>query len=225
MEIFGYAFKDDALLAEALTTPAYRMERPDVKDNQRLEFLGDAVLGLLAADELFAQCPTEMEGSLSVRRAHMVSASALCTAAHRLALVPRLKRNRGADILPKNSKTIADAVEAIIGAAWLDGGMAAARQIYTTLSLSAQASADEWSGNPKGELQVRVQALVPPRHPAYELVRTAGKPHDPIFTVKVSVEGVGEAVAQARSHREAESAAAAKLLRQMTNDRAAKGGR
>ena len=225
MEIFGYAFKDDALLAEALTTPAYRMERPDVKDNQRLEFLGDAVLGLLAADELFAQCPTEMEGSLSVRRAHMVSASALCAVANRLDLVPRLKRNRGASSLPKNSKTIADAVEAIIGAAWLDGGMAAARQIYATLSLSAQASADEWSGNPKGELQVRVQALVPPRHPAYELVRTAGKPHDPIFTVKVSVEGVGEAVAQARSHREAESAAAAKLLRQMTNDRAAKGGR
>ena len=225
MEIFGYAFKDDALLAEALTTPAYRMERPDVKDNQRLEFLGDAVLGLLAADELFAQCPTEMEGSLSVRRAHMVSASALCAVANRLDLVPRLKRNRGASSLPKNSKTIADAVEAIIGAAWLDGGMAAARQIYATLSLSTQASADEWLGNPKGELQVRVQALVPPRHPAYELVRTAGKPHDPIFTVKVSVEGVGEAVAQARSHREAESAAAAKLLRQMTNDRAAKGGR
>ena len=225
MEIFGYAFKDDALLAEALTTPAYRMERPDVKDNQRLEFLGDAVLGLLAADELFAQCPTEMEGSLSVRRAHMVSASALCAVANRLDLVPRLKRNRGASSLPKNSKTIADAVEAIIGAAWLDGGMAAARQIYATLSLSAQASADEWLGNPKGELQVRVQALVPPRHPAYELVRTAGKPHDPIFTVKVSVEGVGEAVAQARSHREAESAAAAKLLRQMANDRAAKGGR
>ncbi len=225
MEIFGYAFKDDALLAEALTTPAYRMERPDVKDNQRLEFLGDAVLGLLAADELFAQCPTEMEGSLSVRRAHMVSASALCAVANRLDLVPRLKRNRGASSLPKNSKTIADAVEAIIGAAWLDGGMAAARQIYATLSLSAQASADEWLGNPKGELQVRVQALVPPRHPAYELVRTAGKPHDPIFTVKVSVEGVGEAVAQARSHREAESAAAAKLLRQMANDSAAKGGR
>ena len=223
MEIFGYAFKDDALLAEALTTPAYRMERPDVKDNQRLEFLGDAVLGLLAADELFAQCPTEMEGSLSVRRAHMVSASALCAVANRLDLVPRLKRNRGASSLPKNSKTIADAVEAIIGAAWLDGGMAAARQIYATLSLSTQASADEWLGNPKGELQVRVQALVPPRHPAYELVRTAGKPHDPIFTVKVSVEGVGEAVAQAHSHREAESAAAAKLLRQMMS--AAKGGR
>ncbi len=225
MEIFGYAFKDDALLAEALTTPAYRMERPDVKDNQRLEFLGDAVLGLLAADELFAQCPTEMEGSLSVRRAHMVSASALCAVANRLDLVPRLKRNRGASSLPKNSKTIADAVEAIIGAAWLDGGMAAARQIYETLSLSTQASADEWLGNPKGELQVRVQAMVPPRHPTYELVRTAGKPHDPIFTVKVSVEGVGEAVAQAHSHREAESVAATKLLRQMTNNRAAKGGR
>lgn len=225
MEIFGYAFKNEALLTEALTTPAYRMEKPEVQDNQRLEFLGDAVLGLLAADELFAGCPAEMEGSLSVRRAHMVSASALCAAAHRLDLVPRLRRNRGADSLPKNSKTIADAVEAIIGAAWLDGGMAAARQIYAALDLSTQASADEWSGNPKGELQVRVQAMVPPRHPAYTLVRTTGKPHEPIFTVKVMVDGVGEAVAEAHSHREAESKAAAKLLRQMTSKSAAPCGK
>lgn len=216
MEIFGYAFKNEALLAEALTTPAYRMERPEAQDNQRLEFLGDAVLGLLAADELFAECPADAEGSLSVRRAHMVSASALCAAAHRLNLVPRLRRNRGAVSLPKNSKTIADAVEAIIGAAWIDGGMAAARRIYAALRLSTQASADEWLGNPKGELQVRVQAMVPPRHPAYTLVRTAGKPHDPVFTVKVEVPDVGEAVAEAHSHREAESAAAAKLLLRMS---------
>ena len=216
MEIFGYTFTNENLLTEALTTPSYRMQRPDVQDNQRLEFLGDAVLGLLAADELFAECPKDAEGSLSVRRAHMVSSAALCAAANRLDLVPHLRRNRGADALPKTSKTIADAVEAIIGAAWLDGGMTAARQIYAALDLSTRASADEWSGNPKGELQVRVQAMVPPRHPSYELINTAGKPHEPIFTVKVVVEGVGEAIAKARSHREAESAAAAKLLRQMT---------
>ena len=77
-EIFGYAFKNDALLEEALTTPSYRMTCPKAKDNQRLEFLGDAVLDFLAADQLFASCPGDSEGPLTVKRTHMVSSPALC---------------------------------------------------------------------------------------------------------------------------------------------------
>ena len=128
-EIFGYAFKDDALLEEALTTPSYRMTFPKAKDNQRLEFLGDAVLDFLAADQLFASCPGDSEGPLTVKRTHMVSSPALCAAAVRHGLGARLRRNKGAEPLPDNAKTYADAVEAILGAAWLDGGLAAARQV------------------------------------------------------------------------------------------------
>ena len=212
MEIFGYEFKNEAFLEEALTTPAYRMDVPTAKDNQRLEFLGDAVLGMLSAERLYAEFPEEQEGPLTVRRTHMVSAAALCEAANRQGLAARLKRNAGAAELPRNAKTLADAIEAIIGAAYLDGGFASAKQVFDALELSANAAENEWSGNPKGELQVRAQAMKPPRHPAYELLKTEGKAHEPVFTVRVTVDGMGSATASARSHKQAESLAAAELL-------------
>ena len=211
-EIFGYQFKDEALLEEALTTPSYRMDVPSAKDNQRLEFLGDAVLGMLSAERLFAEFPSEPEGPLTVRRTHMVSAAALCEAANRLGLAARLRRNRGGAELPRNAKTLADAIEAIIGAAYMDGGFAAAKQVFDELELTANAGEAEWSGNPKGELQVRAQAMKPPRHPEYELLKTEGKAHEPVFTVRVTVDGMGSATASARSHKLAESRAAAELL-------------
>ena len=213
-EIFGYAFRNGALLTEALTTPACRMVRPDAPDNQRLEFLGDAVLGMLAAERLYAAFPDEAEGPLTVRRTHMVSAAALCAAANRHGLIPRLRRNRGAKALSPKAKTVADAVEAILGAAYLDGGFAAARTVFETLGLPTQGEAvDAWLDNPKGALQERAQALRPPRHPVYELVKSSGAAHAPVFTVRVTVEGLGAAEASAGNHKEAEAAAAAALLR------------
>ena len=214
MEIFGYEFRDAALLETALPTPSYRMDRPEATDNQRLEFLGDAVLGLLSAERVFAEFPDDPEGPLTVRRTHMVSSAALCEVAARAGLAARLRRNRGAAELPKNAKTLADAIEAIIGAAYLDGGFAAAKTVFESLALNANAAEDEWSGNPKGELQVRAQAMKPPRHPAYELLKTEGKAHEPVFTVRVTVDGVGSATASARSHKLAESLAAAELLKE-----------
>ena len=215
MEIFGYEFQNEALLEEALTTPSYRMQHPDAKDNQRLEFLGDAVLGLMAAERLYAELPREHEGSLTIRRTHMVSAAALCAAAGRFGLAERLRRNKGAEPLPENSKTLADAIEAIIGAAYLDGGFAAAKTVFEALALTTNAESGEWSVNPKGDLQIKTQAMKPPRHPEYTLLSTAGKAHEPIFTVKVSVEGVGEATAKAGNRKEAEQLAAADLLRRL----------
>ena len=212
MEILGYEFARGELLAEALTTPSYRMDHPDAKDNQRLEFLGDAVLGMLSAERLFAEFPDEQEGPLTVRRTRLVSTEALCEAANRLGLAARLRRNRNATELPRDAKTLADAVEAIIGAVYLDGGLAAARRVFDALALTEKAVEYDWRGNPKGELQVRAQAMRPPRHPVYELLKTEGKAHEPVFTVRVSVEGVGSATAAARSHKQAEALAAAALL-------------
>lgn len=210
--IFGYQFKNPALLDEALTTPSCKMENPSVKDNQRLEFLGDAVLGLLAADYLYAERRNLKEGALTVERTGMVSSAALCKAAARHSLAARLKRNRAAKELPCNSKTLADAIEAIIGAAWIDGGLDAAKVIFDSLDLTVQSEGDESIANPKGELQIRAQAMVPPRQPMYTLVSTLGKAHEPIFTVRVSVEGMGEAEATARTRKEAEVGAALNLL-------------
>ena len=80
MEIFGYRFNDPALLETALTTPARKMDNPSAKDNQRLEFLGDAVLGMLSAECVYHDFPNVKEGALTVMRTHMVSAAALCAA-------------------------------------------------------------------------------------------------------------------------------------------------
>ena len=213
----GYRFRDAGLLDEALTAPAYRMDRPEATDNQRLEFLGDAVLGLLAAKRLFSAFPADPEGRLTVRRSRMVSAAALCEAADRIGLAAHLRRNRAAQPLPSGSKTLADAVEAIIGAAYLDGGFEAADAVFGALGLEKNMNApvEAWGANPKGELQVRAQAQKPPLHPKYELLKTEGSAHEPLFTVRVSVEGFGEATASAHSHKEAESLAAATLLRRL----------
>ena len=214
MELLGYRFKDESLAETALTTPACKIDRPDVVDNQRLEFLGDSVINFLAAERLYAAQPTEKEGSLTVRRTHMVSTAALCAAAAEQGLIPLLKRNRGAAEVPRNSKTLADAVEAVVGAAYLDGGMDAARTVFETLGVAAFAAKGEWSENPKGELQEFAQRMDPPRHPVYELLSVAGKAHEPVFSVRVSVEGVGSASASAHNRKEAEAEAARRLLRE-----------
>lgn len=212
MILLGYDFKDEALAKEALTTPSCRIDAPKIRDNQRLEFLGDAVLGLLAAEYLHRSLPSEAEGQLTVRRTHIVSTAALCYAAERLGFAALLKRNRGAQPLSANAKTIADAVEAVIGAAFLEGGLDAAKIVFMTLDLINHAEDASLSANPKGELQQRTQALKPPRRPEYTVLSTAGTANEPIFTVRVMVEGIGEAVASARSHKEAEVKAAQELL-------------
>ena len=207
----GHVFADAALLEEALRTPSCKIDRPGIADNQRLEFLGDAVLGLLSAERLYAEFPSASEGALTVRRTRMVSSAALCAAADRLGLAAHLRRNRSAAApLPRDAKTLADAVEAVIGAAYLDGGLAAAAEVFDTLALEPADGAD--GGNPKGELQERAQSMKPPRHPEYSLVKVEGKAHAPVFTVKAAVEGVGEAVASAGSRKAAETRAAEKLL-------------
>lgn len=217
MEFLGYDFKDESLLQEALTTPAFKMDSPRARDNQRLEFLGDAVLQLLASDAIYHMSGTMSEGELTFRRAAVVSTQSLCSAAARCSLQSRLRRNSAATQLPGNSKSLADAVEAVIGAAWLDGGLEAARTVFESLGLAGIAVDPGMSAsNPKGELQIKAQALVPPRRPVYESISVTGPSHKPVFTVKVSVEGVGEATASAGSRKEAEAAAAEALL-EMSN--------
>lgn len=210
--LFGYRFKNPSLLQEALTTPSFRMTSPKASDNQRLEFLGDAVLGLLATDWLYENNPDLKEGELTGKRQHMVSTAALCEAVAERDFIALLKRNKGAGALSPKSKTVADAVEALIGAAWLDGGLDAAKTIFENLALADNSRFGELDGNPKSALQHITQAMVPPRMPLYRLVKTAGTSNNPTFTVEVAVEGIGSARGEGGSRREADSAAAANLM-------------
>jgi len=204
-------FSNRALVEEALTTPSFKMTSPGARDNQRLEFLGDAVLGLLATDWLYANSPSE-EGDMSARRQHMVSASALCAAVAGKGFVALLRRNKGAGELPETSKTVADAVEAVMGAAWLDGGMSAAKEVFDFLALTANARFGELDGNPKTALQHRTQSVKPPITPVYRVLRTSGTSDKPLFTIEVSAGSFGCAVGQGGSIKEAESNAASNLL-------------
>lgn len=210
--IFGYEFKNSSLLEEALTTPSFRMTTPKAADNQRLEFLGDAVLGLLATDWLYANNPSLKEGELTGKRQHMVSTTALCEAVDGTDFITRLRRNKGAQELSIKSKTVADAVEAVLGAAWLDGGLKAAKIIFDNLGLTKNSCFGELDGNPKSMLQHLTQAMNPPRMPVYRIVKTAGTSNKPIFTVEAFVEGVGSANGEGGSRREAESAAALNMV-------------
>lgn len=188
------------------------MTSPKASDNQRLEFLGDAVLGLLATDWLYENNPDLKEGELTGKRQHMVSTAALCEAVAERDFIALLKRNKGAGALSPKSKTVADAVEALIGAAWLDGGLDAAKTIFENLALADNSRFGELDGNPKSALQHITQAMVPPRMPSYRLVKTAGTSNNPTFTVEVAVEGIGSARGEGGSRREADSAAAANLM-------------
>ena len=211
----GYAFKDVSLLETALTTPACRMDHPEVEDNQRLEFLGDAVFGLLSADAVFAAYPWEQEGALTVRRTHLVSGAALTAAAERIGLGDSLRRNAGAAPLAPHAKALADALEAIMGAVWLDGGLAAARTVFGKLELPIDEKLNEWGANPKGHLQVLAQAMKPSRHPVYTVNEVKGPSHAPTVTVTVSVPGLGKATATSGSQRQAEIDAASALLTEL----------
>lgn len=207
-----YEFKDSGLLAQALVTPSIKQSNPQAKDNQRLEFLGDAVFGLLAADELYAAFPEEQEGPLTVRRTHLVSGAALASVAERIGLREFLVRGTGLPDFPKNAKVLADAMEAVLGAVWLDGGIDAARHVFDHLELPVKENFDERRANPRLYVQKAAQTMVPPTMPIYEVLSITGPAHAPTITVRVTVRGMGSAEASGRSKSAAEAAAAEALL-------------
>lgn len=208
---FPYTFNDFGLLKTALTVPAPNRLDPN---NQRLEFLGDAVLQLLVSETLYNRYPEASEGVLTDMRIHLVSGQGL------LQRVPHLDPafhdglhyfNRGTTWKPKAE---IDAIEALLGAAWLDGGMDAARcffnALYSEADFQGVAHCTGTSDNPKGELQQYAQ-----RHyqiePCYQLVRREGPDHAPIFYCSATLNDLTEEGSGA-TRKAAEMVAARKLL-------------
>jgi len=215
--VLGYTFGDRALLATAMTAPSFRAScgvRP-VADNQRLEFLGDAVLGLLAAEHLFKAHQEMDEGGLTIRRSHLTSGKALAKLARRIGLGAYLRigvSDEQSGGLAKD-RLLAEAFEAVFGAVWCDGGMDAARPLFeAVLSLAEGLPADAWAENPKGHLQEMSQRLTWAELPAYELVSTSGPNHAPMYAMRVHAGDGHEAVGEGKSKHEAEVHAARRLL-------------
>lgn len=183
---------------------------------ERLEFLGDRVLGLVIARALYERYPKEPEGNLSKRYNGLVDRET-CAENGREIGVPalvRLGKQAREDGASQSENVVGDVVEALIGALFLDGGLDAARRFILDLwepDLAMQRRAPQ---HPKSALQ-ELAAARNCKPPSYEVVGRIGAHHAPKFTIKVSVKGLGEATAEGASKQEAETAAAAQLLKQL----------
>lgn len=202
-------FSDPELLRRACTVP-----RPNLDaDNQRLEFLGDAVLQILVSERLFAAHPTRDEGDLTQLRSALVSGKALLQKAKALNL-DALLRQYNPDT-PRPEKTLVDALEALFGALWLDGGRPAAEALLQTVysdaefaDTSALRTGSVSSDNPKGALATCAQKRNLPL-PVYTLLAVDGPSHAPRFRCSVSCDGrSAEGTGTTRKAAEAQAAAA-----------------
>ena len=215
----GYTFADPALLERALTHRSALGQRgpegeaPAGRSNERLEFLGDRVLGMVIAERLLQTFPNETEGELAPRFAALVSAPSLARVAAVCKLAAYIKTSQAQRADATDTAVLADACEAIIGALYLDGGLDAAEGFIASRWDDLMRADLEPPKDPKTALQEWAQGRALPL-PSYRVVASEGPPHAPAFVMAVSVEGLGEATGTGRSKRHATAAAAAALLRQ-----------
>lgn len=207
----GFAFADTALVERALTHASARDRAGD--DYQRLEFLGDRVLGLVVAELLYQTFPDAPEGELSVRLNALVNAETLADIADDLDLGPliRIGSDLRAAAERKQVNLRADVVEALIAVMHLEGGLPAARAFIHRHWMERVLAADAARRDPKTVLQEWAHSTVGDT-PAYETETREGPDHDPLFTVAVTVRGYAPGRGRGRSKREAEQEAATAVL-------------
>lgn len=217
-----YRFRNVRLLEEALTHKSYVNEQGSAatSDNERLEFLGDAVLSLVVSEQLAILLPHSPEGALSKHKARLVSESLLAGVGRRLNLGSCLRLGRGEEVSKGREKDslLADAVEAVIAAVHLDGGLESSRRLVARLfekELSQVASQrhrpgeDDYKTQLQEWCQRRFDSL-----PSYAVVRESGPDHDKVFEVEVTVDGAVVGRGSGRSKKEAEQAAAKQALQE-----------
>ena len=209
----GLPIKDVALLRQALTHKSLVPDRP-LESNERLEFVGDSVLGLVIVEYLYAQYPTRGEGELAQAKSKIVCKDALAEAARRMDLAPLIRLGRTEEAMGGRNRDsiIADAVEALIAALYSESGYAAARDfIFHILApeIAAVGASRDWR-DPKTILQELRQA----DHlsaPVYRVVSERGKPHDRVYTIEVVLDGsvIGQGVGKSKKLAQQAAAEAA----------------
>ena len=222
-ESIGYTFRQPALLDEALTHRSHLQGKhsTEQKDNERLEFLGDAVLSLVVSEYLSAAYPTSTEGELSKVRARLVSRVSLAQAASRLKLGQLLRVGRGEEVTKGRGKSslLANALEAVIAAIYLDGGLEPARSfVLRTLSeefgtlqgMTLLAYNQDFKSQFQEQCQQRFEAL-----PVYTVRRESGPDHNKAFEVEVGIRGKIYGWGLGRNKKEAEQMAAKQALDQL----------
>lgn len=212
----GYTFQNRAFLEQALT----HSSRSGTVNNERIEFLGDRVLNLVIAENLFKRFPSEPEGALAKRHSALVQGRMLAIIGGIVSLgdyliLSEAERQSGG---AANENILSDAMEATLGAIFLDGGLDAARDVILRLwddNMDTLAGAHQ---DPKTELQELVQARGLPL-PEYEIVGKSGPDHAPLFEIEVRVRGYDPVIAEGPSRRHGEKAAATRMLAQLKERR------
>ena len=214
----GWTFRDEPGLAQALAHRSWCAEHPDDASNERLEFLGDAVLGVIVTDYVFTTYPMLQEGQLAKVRASVVNAEVLAEVAASIALGPCLRLGKGEDASGGREKTsiLADAMEAVIAAVYLDGGMTAARDVV--MGLFGERIAEAASGPGGDDYKTRLQELAAQRFeklPRYA-VHDEGPDHAKRFFATVMLGGVPHGSGEGGSKKQAEQAAARAAWRELS---------
>lgn len=214
--VLGYSFRERKLLTMALThgSVGYEAQR-NLEDNQRLEFLGDAVLQLLMSELLFQRLPEADEGMLTKLRSQVVSTKALASLARKLNVGAFLIMGRGEEANGGRNRenSLADAVEAILGAIYLDGGLGAAQSFAKRMfdRELERLLTSPTEPNPKGQLQEIIQS-VGPTPPHYKILSQSGPDHAKQFEASVIWLGTALGTGSGSSKKEAETASARNAL-------------
>lgn len=211
--VIGYTFKDPQLLETALTHTSYANEsKTPVKHNERLEFLGDSVLSIVVADDLFHQCKNKPEGELTRLRASLVCESALFEFAKEIDLGSYLRLGKGEERGGGRTRpsVVSDAFEAVIAALYLDGGIEAARAFILPFIAQGKAAEDDY----KTQLQEVIQQN-PEERLRYQVESETGPDHDKHFVVAVYLNSNCMGRGEGHSKKAAEQHAAREALRLM----------
>ncbi len=221
-ERIGYTFQDKRLIRQALTHRSFRYEQSDINlDNERLEFLGDAILGFLVAARLYELYNGKHEGELTSMRSQMTSGKSLARVADHLGIGSAIRIGRGDEKSGGRTRasTLADAFEAVLGAAYLDGGVTAAQKIVNILFEDDQldSMACRWDGNPKGRLQ-EIAQMRWKTPPVYAVVDEHGPSHDKRYSVHVIVNQIVMGNGVGTSKRAAETLAAREALERIERE-------
>lgn len=221
-DALGYRFREIALLQTALTHASYAHEN-GVEHNERLEFLGDAVLQMATTLLLMERFPTAREGELSRLRARLVNTRTLASVAREIGLPDALRLGVGEEASGGRTRTsiLADALEALLGAVHLEAGLETCIEIVRrwtlprleTLEQVEAPSGERWK-DPRSRLQELAQAQRR-QAPQYRLLSSEGPPHDLVFTMSVELDGETLGTGTGRSKREASRAAASQALQRL----------
>lgn len=213
-ESLGFGVDEEAIVRQAMTHSSYVHDNPQLQDNERLEFLGDAVLSLLCSQSLYRKFPKLREGQLSRLRASLVCEATLASIArkhdvHRHLFLGRSASGSGGESQPS---ILAGSTEALLGAAYVAGGLLRAEQLFDLFYSDLVDTATETMA--QADAKSALQELAP-EEVRYVLVGQSGPDHDPTYRVQVEVKGKVTGVGEGRSKKQAEQAAAMMALRKL----------